>query len=174
MIRCQQCGAYHDVFAIQPRFGFPDAYLAVPENERERRTKSGRDWCVIRHGTSAGDRYFLRATLPFAVHGEPRPYSWGIWVEIDKVGYDRATELWDVNPETSEPPIPAVVANHLPGYPETLDLPGSLHLAPVGVAPKFLLERSLDHALAREQRAGVHPERVLEWASPFLHQNPGR
>ena len=85
MIRCQQCGAYHDVFAIQPRFGFPDAYLAVPENERERRTKSGRDWCVIRHGTSAGDRYFLRATLPFAVHGEPRPYSWGIWVEIDRL-----------------------------------------------------------------------------------------
>jgi hypothetical protein len=170
MIRCQQCGAYHDVFEIQPRFGFPEAYLEVPANERERYTRSGSDWCVLRDDTSR-DRYFLRATLPFVVHGEPRPYSWGIWVEVDKAGYDRASELWDLTPDASEPPIPAVVANRLPAYPETMGLPGFLHLAPAGVAPNFVLDPSVDHPLANEQRAGVHPERALEWASPFLHQD---
>jgi len=48
-------------------------------------------------------------------------------------------------------------------------LPGEVTLSGPATIPTFTLANELDHPLAREQRDGVHPERVVEWLFAHLH-----
>ncbi|HET6796102.1 MAG TPA: DUF2199 domain-containing protein [Gemmatimonadales bacterium] len=169
MVRCSQCGQEHDLFSIEPRYARPDAYLQVPSQLRDHRTRCGDDWCRLRGENAHQEQYFLRATLPVQVLGEGRQLHWGVWVEVDRPDYERVMELWDDPAQEQEPPIAARLANALPNYPSTLQLPGTIQLIGPSQAPQFRLATSLDHPLAREQRTGVYPERALEWVSRFLH-----
>jgi hypothetical protein len=169
MIRCSQCGEEHDIFSIEPRYARPDAYVRIPPDEREYCARCGDDWCRLRDRQGEGEQFFLRVTLPVEVLGERRQMHWGIWVEVSQEIYDRVTDLWDDPAQAKEPPFPARLANELPDYPSTLDLPGAVRLTGPDKAPQFHLEPQLDHPLAREQQTGVYPERALEWVARFLH-----
>ena len=103
------------------------------------------------------------------VLGERRQLHWGVWVEVSQAIYERVMDLWDDPDQAKEPPFPARLANELPDYPSTLDLPGAVRLIGPDKAPQFRLEPQLDHPFAREQRTGVYPERALEWVARFLH-----
>jgi hypothetical protein len=168
-VRCATCGAEHDLSEMEPRFGWPHAYAEVPPEERERRTKLGADWCRIRDAAGTEWRYFLRALLPMPVRGAAEACSWGVWVEVSADVYGRVSELWDAEGQEREPPFRATLANRAPDYPDTLGLPGTLQLTGLASVPRFTLDPHLDHPLAREQREGVYPERVLEWLAPRLH-----
>jgi hypothetical protein len=169
MIRCSRCGESHDIFAIEPSFARPDAYLKIPAEQREACARAGDDWCRLRDPIEDGERFFLRVTLPVEVLGEGRRIRWGVWVEVSQSVYQRSMDLWDEMNQAAEPPLPAVLANQLPDYPSTLGLPGSIRLRGPEMAPHFYLTEGVDHALAREQRSGVYPERIMEWVSRFLH-----
>jgi hypothetical protein len=169
MIRCSQCGEEHDIFGIEPRYGRPDAYLRVPIDEREFRTRCGDDWCRLRDRAGNQEQFYLRVTLPVEVLGERRQLHWGVWVEVTQSVYERVMDLWDDTNQAAEPPLPGTLANELPDYPSTLGLRGSIQLSGPSTAPRFFLEKQMDHLLAREQRSGVYPERALEWVSRFVH-----
>jgi hypothetical protein len=169
MVRCSRCGEEHDIFSIEPRYGRPDAYLRVPPDERDSRTRCGDDWCRVRDRAESQEQFFLRVTLPVEIIGEGRKLHWGVWVEVTSPVYQRIMDLWDDTSQSAEPPLPGTLANDLPDYPPTIGLPGSIHLTGPSTAPSFLLEKELDHSLAREQREGVYPERALEWVSRFMH-----
>jgi hypothetical protein len=169
MIRCSRCGEEHDIFAIEPSFARPDAYLRVPAEERGHRARTGDDWCRLRDPTGEGERFFLRVTLPVEVLGEGRRIHWGVWVEVSQSVYQRSMDLWDEAHQAAEPPLPGNLANQLPDYPPTLGLPGSIRLRGPGMAPHFYLQQDVEHALAHEQRCGVYPERIMEWVARFLH-----
>jgi hypothetical protein len=168
-VRCARCGAEHDLSEMEPRFDSPRAYGEVPPEEREHRTKLASDWCLVRDAADTERRYFLRALLPIPVRGDAHACSWGIWVEVSADVFGRVWELWDAEDQGSEPPFRATLANRAPGYPDTLGLPGALQLTSPRSVPRFTLDLELDHPLAREQREGVYPERVLEWLAPQLH-----
>ena len=169
MIRCSHCGEEHDIFSIEPRYTRPDAYLQIPVDEREFRSRCGDDWCRLRDQARKQEQFFLRATLPVEVLGETRQLHWGVWVEVTQPVYQRVMDLWDEPAQSAEPPLHATLANELSNYPSTLGLEGSLHLKDPSTAPSFWLRKDLDHLLAREQRSGVYPERALEWVSRFMH-----
>ena len=169
MIRCSQCGEEHDIFSIEPRYGRPDAYLRVPVEEREFRTRCGNDWCRLRDRAGQQEEFYLRVTLPIEILGEDRQLHWGVWVEVTQSVYERILDLWDDPNQDSEPPLPGTLANEFPDYSSTLGLRGSIHLRGPSMAPRFWLEKGSDHLLAREQRSGVYPERALEWVSRFVH-----
>ncbi len=169
MVRCSRCGKEHDIFEIEPRFARPDAYLAVPSDERAARTRCGDDWCRIQGADGEGDRFFLRVVMPFEVRGESRHVSWGIWVEVSEAVYRRVQDLWDDPHQASEPLLPGSVANQLESYPPTLGLSGGIQLVGPARAPRFVLAPEQEHPLVVEQRTGVYPERALEWVSRFLH-----
>ena len=168
-VYCARCGEEHDLSDLEPRFRRPDAYLAVPQDERERRAAAGDDWCRLRSADGSRHEYFLRVLLPIPIRGETQPRRWGIWVEVSEGAYDRANELWDDPAQAAEPPFPGRLANTLPGYPPTLGLPGYVQLTGPASAPTFSLDPEVVHPLATEQREGVYPERVLEWLSVYLH-----
>jgi hypothetical protein len=169
VIRCSQCGEEHDIFSIEPRYARPDEYLRIPVEEREHRTRCGNDWCRLRDADGDNEQFFLRVTLPVEVLGEGRRLHWGIWVEVSQIVYQRVMDLWDEPDQASEPPLQGRLANQLPDYPSTLGLPGWIRLIGPGTAPNLHLQLELDHPLAREQRSGVYPERVMEWVGRFLH-----
>jgi hypothetical protein len=169
MPRCSQCGKEHDIFSIEPRYTRPDAFLRIPEHEREHRTRCGDDWCRLRDRDGGNEQFFFRATMPFEVLGEQRRLHWGVWVEVSEPVYRRVMDLWDDPQQAGEPALPGVLANQLPDYPPTTNLPGLIHLIAPNSAPQFRLAGEVDHPLASEQRNGVYPERALESVSRFIH-----
>ena len=168
-VRCDTCGGEHDLSEMEPSYTYPDAYLAVPTEERDRRSIVGTDECRLHDGSNTDPRYFLRVLLPMPVRGEGEACAWGVWAEVSEADFSRTRELWDDPAQYDEPSFAATLANALTCYSSTLGLPGSVTLEGPAIIPTFVLDNELDHPLAREQRDGVHPERVVEWLFAHLH-----
>ena len=168
---CPKCGVAHDLSGFEPSYRHPDAYLAIPASEREFRTLSGSDDCRIRDDDDTHRQYFLRTLLPIPIRAEDETCSWGIWVEVSEEAFQRTRDLWDepVAVQLAEPGFAATLANALIGYEATLGLPGVMRLTGPTTPPIFTLAADVTHPLAAEQRAGVFPERVLEWVVAHIH-----
>jgi len=169
-IRCDECGAEHDLAGVEPTYGRPDAFLALSELEREARVKHSKDYCII-YPDDPGEapRCFVRGVLPVAIHGEPEKLHWGLWVEMHPAQFDRVWRLWDDPSQSREPPLPCWIANQVKRYPDTLGLPCSLHLAGPKTRPTIRLAPGLEHPFAREVAGGVDLPRSLEWRAWHLH-----
>lgn len=168
-ITCDGCGEEHDLSEIEPSYTWPDAYWDVRPDEREFRIRAGPDALTIRHVDGAEHRYFLRVLLPFRVRGEGTSYCWGVWAEVSKADWTRTDELWSDPGQGSEPPFAATLANALKGFTGTLGLPGRMQLTGPTSVPDLTLLDTVHHPLAVEQREGVYPERVVEWAATHFH-----
>ena len=168
-VQCGTCGGEHDLSEMEPSYTYPDAYLAVPEEERDHRAVIGSDECRVQTGPDTDPRYFLRVLLPIPVRGEHEACAWGVWAEVSESAFERTRELWDDPGQYDEPPFAATLANALTCYSATLGLPGEVTLGGPEIVPTFVLANQLDHPLAQEQRDGVHPERVVEWLFAHLH-----
>jgi hypothetical protein len=168
-VRCATCGEESDLLAMEPSYGRPDAYFEVPKDQREYLTNFSKDDGRIRNADDTERRHFLRVLLSIPIRGEERDVAWGVWVEVSGPDWERAYDLWDDPKQGKEPPFPATLANALRGYEGTLGLPGRVQLTGPDTAPLFELDASVDHPLAREQREGVDPERVVEWVSAHHH-----
>lgn len=162
-VTCPRCGGVHDLSEMEPSYRRPDAFLAVPADERALRTLDGEDACAVRSADGSERHFFLRVLLPVPVHGEPKPCCWGVWVEVSPASYWRVDEVWNDTEQAKEPPFSGHLANALKTYDGTLGLPGSVQLTgPTGI-PMFTLAEDLYHPLALDQRNGAWPERVIEW-----------
>ena len=168
-VRCGTCGGEHDLSEMEPSYTYPDAYLAVPPDERAIRATVGSDECRLSGDRTDDHRYFLRVLLPMPVRGEDDACAWGVWAEVSEEAFTRTRQLWDDPGQEDEPPFAATLANSLNCYSATLGLPGEVTLSGPAIIPTFVLADELDHPLAREQRDGVHPERVVEWLFAHLH-----
>ncbi|HEU4632001.1 MAG TPA: DUF2199 domain-containing protein [Gemmatimonadaceae bacterium] len=168
-MRCSHCGEEHDLSELEPSYDRPDAYFEVPAEERDARTHFGSDDGRIHDADRRGRRHFVRALLPIPVRGEPTACSWGVWVEVSGPAWERTRRLWHDPVQRDEPPFAGQLANALVGYDGTLGLPGRLQLTGPTTAPRFVLDETVTHPLARDQREGVFPERVLEWLSAVWH-----
>jgi hypothetical protein len=168
-VRCATCGEEHDLLDLEPSYSRPDAYFEVPKDQREYLTNFSKDDGRIRNADDTERRHFLRVLLSVPIRGEQQDVAWGVWVEVSAADWERAYDLWDDPKQAAEPPFAATLANALKGYEGTLGLPGRVRLTSPTTAPLFELDASVDHPLAREQRQGVFPERVIEWVSMHHH-----
>jgi hypothetical protein len=169
-IRCAECGKEHDLSGIEPSYRYPDAYLALPEAERESRVRHTRDYCILYPEEKGGaPRCFVRGVLHVTVHGEPGTIGWGLWAELRPAEFDRVWNLWDDPEQRREPPLACWIANHVRRYPETVGLPALLRLETPATRPTINLAPGLEHPFAREVSAGVDLPRSLEWRAWHLH-----
>ena len=67
----------------------PDAWLAIPPAERQRRGELSSDQCVI-----DDEHYFVRGNIEIPVIGQALPLSWGVWVSLSQTNFLRCVELW--------------------------------------------------------------------------------
>ena len=132
-VHCAACNTEHDLSELEPSFARPDAFFALPPDERASRVRDAGDACTIRDDAGI-EHHYLRARVPVPVRGEHEPFQ-----------------------------CPATLANEFPGYPDsTLGLSGTLRVTERRLRPAFTLCESVRHPLAAEQRDGIHTERVLE------------
>ena len=160
-VHCATCRTEHDLSELEPSFARPDAFFDVPPDARAARVRDAGDACTIRDDAGVAHHY-LRVRVPVPVRGEHEPFHWIAWAEIDADSWRRLVdEVCDGDAVTFE--CPASLANAFPGYLyTTLGLAGTMRVVERRLRPTFTLCESVSHALATEQRDGIHAERLLE------------
>jgi hypothetical protein len=174
-IRCAACGNSHDLSELEPSFDRPDAYFTIPESERARRALNTNGLCAIRGEGGDPLRCFIRVVLPVPVRGESRRFCWGVWAEVAEADFIIVGDNWEHPDQASLPPFQGILANEIPFMPDgaapTFGLPGKVQPTGPRDYPVFVLDESLKHPFALEQREGIYAERLLEYLSPVLHDS---
>ena len=106
----------------------------------------------------------MRGRILIPVIGHTEPFIWGLWAKIPHASFIRFGQLWDVEKRDLEPPFSGRIANRIPVYPATLDLPCKVVMQNARQRPIFELE-SADHPLVVEPRNGITLDRVKEFVS---------
>lgn len=162
--KCSTCSETHHGM---PSFGAhaPLSYYEVPEQERASRCDLSSDACVI-----DGKTFFVRGCLDIPVHGQPEPFSWGVWVSLSEANFLQWVALFDKKERAQMAPYFGWLNAWLSPYPDTMNLKTMVHLRDDGSRPYIELEPT-DHPLAVEQRDGISVERVAEIYSLMMHQD---
>lgn len=160
-VHCAACNTEHDLSELEPSFARPDAFFALPPDERTARVRDCGDACTIRDDAGVA-RHYLRVRVPVPVRGEHEPFHWIAWAEVDALWWRRLVDdVRDGEAVTFQ--CPATLANAFPGYRDTtFGLRGAVWVTERRLRPSFVLDVGLRHPLAAEQRDGIHAERVLE------------
>ena len=169
-VQCPYCQESHDILALEPSFGRPDAFLELNRRD-DVQVRDSKDSCAVRSADDSWRRYFLRVLVPFTVLSVEKPVSWGAWVEITEEQHSRVEELWDSPKQSSGPPFTGRFANALHGYQDTLDITGLVSLTDPSNIPTFHMIAPGDNQFVREQQSLVSPQRVAEWLVPIYHGN---
>lgn len=161
-MKCSTCDGEHDL--LDPAFRRPDVVANMADGEREARVKESSDLCAIwGRDPDEPHRYFVRSLLWVGLLDADDQTAWGLWVEIGEDDFHRVVERWSDADQAEEPPIRAVIANHIPNYPETIGLPATLRLTGADSRPAVTLDADSIHPFAVECRSGVCIHRVLDW-----------
>lgn len=164
-MKCPHCDTQHEL--LEPAFRRPDEVVRLPGKDRASRVDEDDDMCRVRVSADselpAAYRYFLRTVLPVRIAGLDDFTQWGIWVETSERDMFRVRELWSDPRQALEPPFGAKIANAVPGYPSTLNLPVFVHLADPTTRAAAYFPAQLEHPFAQDCRAGVTVPRVVEW-----------
>jgi hypothetical protein len=76
-IRCRTCGESHDLSGIEPSFTRPDAFFAVPPDQRDRRINADNDTCLISSQDGQALACFIRAVLRVPILDAHTTIGWG-------------------------------------------------------------------------------------------------
>ncbi len=155
---CPICGQVHPDALPELAFRRPDAVEALEPDERDGAVQESDYFCALR-----GERYFVSAALGLPVAGRA-DYTLRAWAELDEDNFYRVLAFWEDEGRVDRPTFDAVLANAIPGLPETTGL--AVALTVVGPAQRPTL-RIMDaaHLLHAEQTAGITPHRAGEYAA---------
>jgi hypothetical protein len=108
-VLCPCCG--NDVASVEReiRMGVPDAVLAIPEESREARVRSGGSFCFVDR-----ERFFVRGLLPVRL-SDGHEFRFGVWLELPEAACRHLAEVWD-RPEYLAMRFDAVLANSVPPW----------------------------------------------------------
>lgn len=171
---CPQCGELHDLANLEPSFRRPDAFVAIPEDLRAPQARDTDEGCLISSDNGQHLRAFLRAILRIEILGDRKSIGWGVWVELPAPEYFRLIHLTDDPLQTQAPASKCTLANELPTLAGTLGLPGHVSLTGRATRPAFAFDATVRHPFALEARAGVRPERAMEWRFLSVHPPTAR
>ena len=119
-----------------------------------------KDFCVI-----DGEHYFIRCVLDIPIRDSDAMLGWGVWVSQSKSNFDLYAETFQATPERV---TFGYLANQLPRYPDTLNMPTQVHWQSNGQRPLVEPEAS-DHPLYYDWSQGITRERAIEFAQLALH-----
>jgi hypothetical protein len=150
----------------------PDIGIARPDDwnelDDESRARSFLDTDRCEIVDDDGSFFYVRGVLELPIVGLERTFGFGAWGALREQDFERYVELEDDPRRFEQRPYASVLANRLPGYPDTYGLRASLVANEPGTRPSILLEAA-DHPLVHDQRHGITLERAVELVTPFLH-----
>lgn len=152
---CSVCGIRHEGLITNRGYKLPDEVWSIPEAERSQRAKFDSDLCQL------GERFFIRCVLLVPLSDCPDAFGWGVWAEVDWPTFERYLELYEAD-GSSEPSHRGLLANEIPGYPQSLGTYIDIRFGPASKRPSICLTSEDDSQLAEEQRRGMDHTRHLE------------
>ncbi len=156
---CPCCGGQH--------IGLPDIAFASPifwseadaaANPTDNKLNS--DFCIVN-----GEHYFIRCVLDVPIKDANQVLGWGVWVTQSKSNFNLYGETFDATPERQ---TFGYLANRLPTYPDTLNMPLQVHWQTGGARP-FAEPEPSEHPLSIDGAEGITRERAIEFALLALH-----
>jgi len=160
---CRYCGEEHDDLPLDWVFDAPSQWDGGRTSE---------DWLtddLCLWTDDAGERaYFIRGVLYVPIVGTDQTLRYGVWSSLSKRSFERVIDMWNDLSRVKEPPYFGWLANSIPDYPDTLNLPVDVVTDSAELRPTIVPHDS-DHPLVRDQRNGVPLERVHEIAERRLH-----
>lgn len=153
---CNVCGKDHPVENIEKAFGLPDVIFQLSEDERQDRAKINSNFCAL-----DDSRVFVRGLIPVPIQGKTDLYCWGVWAEVAWNTYSELYNTWDDEDCSEFEDLEGVIANALPTYEDTIDLPVRIVRQP-DTRPLFFV--TADHALKRDQRNGISEDMPSHYA----------
>lgn len=159
---CGCCGKQFDTLPLDYGFDAPHHWMALTEEEQQRRGRIDSDICIIQ--TEERRDIFVRGCVEIPIIGQEELFIWGVWTSVSEASFQRIRELWSGPVSEDEPPRFGWLCNSIGHYPETLSLATSLHLRNDGLRPAIQLHRC-DHILYFQQQNGITLQEVEEIAA---------
>ena len=169
-IRCRTCGEEHDLSGIEPSFTRPDAFFAVPPDQRDRRINADSETCLISSEDGQTLACFIRAVLRVPIQGAGATIGWGLWVEVSDQTYWRDERRVERAGSSSGASVPVHGGERDPELPEHARPAGDHASHRLRTRPSLVLAADSQHPFAVEARTGVPLERSLEWRSWAVHR----
>jgi hypothetical protein len=148
---CPCCGNEVASVAREIRMGVPDAVLAIPDDQRERRVGAGHPSLLqldMQH-------YYVRALLPVRL-SDGHEFRFGVWLEVPEETCRRLWQDWD-RPEYQRMRFAATLANRVPPWNGLiLDAPCTAHVREQEELPYI--------------ESSSHPELARIMATPWSRQ----
>lgn len=160
-MKCSICGAKHEL--LDPAFSRPDVIFAMTAKQKKGRVMENDDICALRGDDGGLNRYFVRCTLPVKLLDARGTTAWGLWAEVSEEDSVVIWNAWDDPEQDTLAPMKAKLANRIPGYPDTIDLPARLKLTGPKSRPELSLMKTSAHPFVKECLAGVSVHRVKKW-----------
>ena len=153
---CSVCGKDHPVENIEKSFRLPDVIFAVPEEERESRAKLSPNFCVL-----DDSRVFVRGVVPVPIKEKDDVYCWGVWAEVAWDTYSELYNTWDEDDCSEFEDLKGLLANALPTYEDTFELPLRI-VRKSDTRPFFFVIP--DHPLKKDQQDGISEDMPIHYA----------
>ncbi|MEB2847011.1 DUF2199 domain-containing protein [Rhizobiales bacterium RZME27] len=152
---CSVCGIRHEGLITDRAYKLPDDVWSIPEAERSQKAKFDSDLCQL------GERFFMRCVLRVPFSDCSGAFGWGVWAEVDWPTFERYLDLYEVD-GSAEPAHRGLLANEIPGYPQSLGKGVLINFGTASKRPTICLTSEDDSQLAEEQRRGMDHTRHLE------------
>ena len=153
---CSICGKDHPVENIEKAFQLPDVIFQLSEDNREKRAKISPNFCAL-----DDSRVFVRGLVPVPIKGKEDKYCWGVWAEVAWDTYGELYNTWDQEDCSEFEDLEGLIANALPTYEDTIDLPVRIVRQP-DTRPLFFVIP--DHSLKRDQQDGISEDMPIHYA----------
>jgi len=125
------------------------------------------DFCVL-----GGAHFLVRCVFDIPVHGMAEKFGFGCWSTLSRENFELYVEGFDDGVYAGAGPWFGWFSNSLRGFEETLNQRCWVHPQLDRQRPAIELEDS-DHQLARAQKEGITPERLLEMYAAYGHSPAG-
>ncbi|HWG87794.1 MAG TPA: DUF2199 domain-containing protein [Candidatus Acidoferrales bacterium] len=160
---CSCCGQRHEG---SPSFGCkaPMHYEELSDEDKQSIATLTDDLCQIDHPEGAD--YFARVVLELPIHGVAEPFLWGVWVSLSQESFEKYTSTWGEHDESDS--YFGWFSNHLPYYPNTVNLKTNVRPRNGGARPILELQPS-DHPLAIHFQNGMTIQEAQQIAEAVLH-----
>lgn len=121
------------------------------------------DFCVLR-----GEHFFVRCVFEIPVRGLTDKFGYGVWSTLSRANFELYVDGFDDGAYSDPGPWFGWFSNRLTGFQDSLNQACRVHPQPDRQRPAISFDDP-DHELARAQREGVAPERLLELYAAHGH-----
>lgn len=160
---CSCCGKEHEEWPAIT-FSLPSNYKDLSDEERERNSEIGNDYCII-YSQYQTDR-FIRVTLIQKIIDHCENLKYGVWVSLSEKSYKDYEENY--NNKNHIIKYFGGLSNCLPDYPDTRGIPTMVNTKEGTKRPEVFPDPEFDHPFVKDYYNGITKKEAERRISEML------